>query len=187
MRRVGFEPTSPEGHVVLSHARQPVAPPPPGENCRRPCGRPRLPNRQRIRCAADTEASSRSLRSEVVPAAEGCSTAQPEGRARRGPARPRRARIVEPLLQVALAAEILPARRPVRPRTTSLGSHEEGSVSRRFLFFALIGAAVAVAAVSATTVSAHTSASSITALPSSSCGPVIYHGKLYLRGSDQIR
>jgi len=45
------------------------------------------------------------------------------------------------------------------------------------LFLALIGAAVAVAAVSAATVSARTSSSSVTALPSSSCGPVIYHGK----------
>jgi len=50
-------------------------------------------------------------------------------------------------------------------------------VSRRLLFLALVGAAVAVAAVSATTVSARTDSSSVTALPSSSCGPLIYHGK----------
>jgi branched-chain amino acid transport system substrate-binding protein len=45
------------------------------------------------------------------------------------------------------------------------------------LFLALFGAAVAAAAVGATTVSARTDSSSVTALPSSSCGPLIYHGK----------
>ena len=49
-------------------------------------------------------------------------------------------------------------------------------MSRRFLFFALVGAVAAVAAVTATSGSAHTSTSSVTALPSSSCGPLVYKG-----------
>ena len=49
-------------------------------------------------------------------------------------------------------------------------------MSRRFLFFALVGAVAAVAAVTATSGSAHTSTGSVTALPSSSCGPLVYKG-----------
>jgi len=44
------------------------------------------------------------------------------------------------------------------------------------LFFALVGVVAAVAAVTATSGSAHTSTSSVTALPSSSCGPLVYKG-----------
>ena len=50
-------------------------------------------------------------------------------------------------------------------------------MSRRFLFFALVGAAIAVAAVTASSGGARTTTGSISPLPSSSCGPVVYHGK----------
>jgi len=49
-------------------------------------------------------------------------------------------------------------------------------VSRRFSLLALLGAAVVVAAVAAGYTGSARSATSVTALPSSSCGPVVYKG-----------
>src|SRR5213595_3553624 len=51
-----------------------------------------------------------------------------------------------------------------------------GSVSKKFSVLALVGAAAVVAAVAAGYSSSARSASSVTPLPSSSCGPVVYKG-----------
>ena len=49
-------------------------------------------------------------------------------------------------------------------------------MSKKFLVLALVGAAVVVAAVAAGYSGSARSATSVTPLPSSSCGPVVYKG-----------
>src|SRR5689334_17373409 len=130
MRRVGLEPTRPEGQWLLRPSRRPVAPPP------------------------------RAVR--IV------------GAGRRPPRNAAR-----PCLKPGRGRAILPAHvggQKSSTRTTQRVGHGGGSVSRRFSLLALGIAAAVAAAVAGTTGTARSATASVTPLPSSSCGPVVYKG-----------
>src|SRR5207302_2670960 len=136
MRRVGLEPTRPEGQWLLRPSRRPIAPPP------------------------------RASRIVGLP------------RSLSGPAR----KHDRPILKPGPGREILPQRKSEgrlgssRGKTHSGRTMEEGALNKKFSLLALGVAAAVAAAVAGTTGVARSATASVTPLPSSSCGPIVYKG-----------
>src|SRR5436305_63367 len=80
------------------------------------------------------------------------------------------------LLQLGRRREILAHRWKGSPAANGNRVIGGGTVSRRFSLLAFVGAAVVVAALAAGYTGSARSAASVSPLPSSSCGPVVYKG-----------
>src|SRR5438477_9974350 len=80
------------------------------------------------------------------------------------------------LLQLGRRREILAHRWKGSPAANGNRVIGGGTVSRRFSLLAFVGAAVVAAALAAGYSGSARSAASVTPLPSSSCGPVVYKG-----------